>query len=1004
MQNKGTIRLFAFLFALVSVYQLYFTFKAKSVESNAVEYANGDAVKEQYYLDSIADQPVMTFLGVKDFTYSQVKEKELNLGLDLKGGINVILQVSVKDILIGLSNDSHNPVFNAALLNASKAQADSQDDYLTLFFRAFETEAAAKGGTVKLADADIFGNKDLRGKVNFEMTPAEVEAVIREEADGAVDRAFQVLRARIDKFGVAQPNIQRLENSGRILVELPGVKDAERVKKLLQSTAQLEFWETYTNDQVAGFLQSANARLRDLNVAPAKVVEKTEADKVAETTTSQIDSLLATTDSKPAEDLDVDASATNNPLFSLLDPRSYQGSPVIGYASIRDTAAIDAYLKMREIKELLPSNLQYVKFLWDAKPDPRNGNRLALYAMRGNRDNTPPLGGDVITDANSDFEQSNNMPVVSMEMSKSGARAWQKLTTENVDKSIAIVLDGYVYSAPRVNEPISGGRSQISGRFTITESQDLANILKAGKLPAPAHIIQAEIIGPSLGQEAIDSGVLSFGISLLIVLAWMFFYYGQAGWFSDIALAANILFIFGVLASIGAVLTLPGIAGIVLTIGMSVDANVLIYERIREEMKKGKGMKLAIHDGYKQAYSSILDANITTLLTGIILYVFGTGPVQGFATTLIIGILTSLFSAIFITRLLIERKLKADKSITFSTAGTDNWFANPSFDFLGKRKLAYMVSGTIVVLGLLSLFTRGLNQGVDFVGGRTFTVRFDHTVKTGDIADDLATVFINADGKQMKPEVKTLGGSNQVKITTKYKIDQDGAEIDHEVNELLYKGLNKYLPTDYGYDSFIGGEDSNVGIMQSVKVGPTIADDIKTSAVEAILFSLIVVFLYILFRFRKVGFSSGAVIAVFHDAIIVLSLFSILHGFLPFSLEIDQAFIAAILTVIGYSLNDTVVVFDRIREVLGEHHKGRSFKGMVNEAMNSTLSRTINTSLTTFFVILSIFIFAETIRGFMFALLVGIVVGTYSSLFIATPAMYDIEHRRKDGLAKNDED
>ena len=1001
MQNKGTIKLFAFLFALVSIYQLYFTFKAKSVESNAVEYAEGNAVKQQYYLDSIAEQPVMTFLGIKKYTYNQVKEKELNLGLDLKGGINVILQVSVKDILIGLSNDSRNPVFNSALVNASKAQADSQDDYLTLFFRAFETETASKGGSVKLTDADIFGNKDLRGKVNNDMTPAEVESVIREEADGAVDRAFQVLRARIDKFGVAQPNIQRLENSGRILVELPGVKDAERVKKLLQSTAQLEFWETYTNDQVSGFLQSANARLRDLVEAPK--AKKTEADKVGEDVASQVDSLLANTDSKPNEELNNDAVAAN-PLFSLLDPRTYQGSPVIGYAAIKDTAAIDSYLNRREIKELIPSSLQYIMFRWDAKPDPRNGNRLALYAMKGNRESVPPLGGDVITDANSDFDQTNNMPVVSMEMSKSGARAWQKLTTENVDRSIAIVLDNYVYSAPRVNEPISGGRSQISGRFTVEESQDLANILKAGKLPAPAHIIQAEIIGPSLGQEAIDSGILSFGISLLIVLAWMFFYYGQAGWFSDIALAANILFIFGVLASIGAVLTLPGIAGIVLTIGMSVDANVLIYERIREEMKKGKGMKLAIQDGYTQAYSSILDANITTLLTGIILYVFGTGPVQGFATTLIIGILTSLFSAIFITRLLIERKLKADKAITFSTAGTDKWFSNPHFDFLGKRKLAYVVSGTIVILGLFSLFTRGLNQGVDFVGGRTFTVRFDSSVKTQDIANDLATVFINADGKQMKPEVKTLGGANQVKITTKYKIDQDGAEIDHEVNELLYKGLTKYLPANYPYDAFVGGADSNVGIMQSVKVGPTIADDIRSSAVEAILFSLIVVFFYILFRFRKVGFSSGAVIAVFHDAIIVLALFSILHGFLPFSLEIDQAFIAAILTVIGYSLNDTVVVFDRIREVLGEHHKGRSFKAMVNEAVNSTLSRTINTSLTTFFVILSIFVFAETIRGFMFALLVGIVVGTYSSLFIASPIMYDIEHRRKDGLAKNDED
>ena len=996
MQNKGTIRLFTILLALVSVYQLYFTFKAKSVENDAVEYANGDAVKQQYYLDSIAEQPVMTFMGIKDFTYTEVKEKELNLGLDLKGGINVILQVSVKDILVGLSNDSKNPVFNAALSKASKAQLDSQDDYLTLFFKAFAEENKAQGNKTKLAAADIFGNKDLRGKVNFEMTDGEVEDVIRTESDGAIDRAFTVLRARIDKFGVAQPNIQRLENSGRILVELPGVKDAERVKKLLQSTAQLEFWETYKNTQTMAYLQSVNVRLRDLVEVPK--TPKTEADIVKEDVASNVDSLLAGTDIDSTEDLNVDALAAN-PLFSILDPRAYQGSPVVGYSAIRDTAKVNEYLAMRESKELIPADLQYVKFYWESKPDPRMGNRLALYALRTNRDMVPPLGGDVITDAKSDFDQTNNMPVVSMEMSKSGARAWHKLTGENVDQSIAIVLDGYVYSAPNVNEPISGGRSQISGRFTVMESQDLANVLKAGKLPAPARIIQAEIIGPSLGQEAIDSGIFAFGISLLIVLAWMFFYYGTAGFFSDIALMANVLFIFGVLSSIGAVLTLPGIAGIVLTIGMSVDANVLIYERIREELRKGKGVKLAVQDGYSQAYSSILDANITTLLTGIILFTFGTGPVQGFATTLIIGILTSLFSAIFITRMLIEKKISHNKVVSFSTAGTDKWFANPSFDFLGKRKIAYIASSAIIIIGLGSLFTKGLNQGVDFVGGRTFTVRFDHTVKTQDIANDLATVFIDESGNKMTPEVKTLGSDHQVKVTTKYKIDNDAAEVDHEVNELLFKGLKNYLPAGYDYDSFVGGADSNVGIMQSVKVGPTIADDIKDAAFLAIIFSLIVVFLYILLRFRKVGFSSGAVVAVFHDTLIVVSLFSILYGILPFSLEIDQAFIAAILTVIGYSLNDTVVVFDRIREVVGEH-KTRDFKELVNEAVNSTLSRTINTSLTTFFVVLSIFIFAETIRGFMFALLVGIVVGTYSSLFIATPVMYDIEAKKANKAIK----
>jgi SecD/SecF fusion protein len=993
MQNKGTIRLFAILFALVSIYQLYFTYVVKSVEKDAVEYAQGDVERQQYYLDSISDEAVTSFLGVKDYTYSEVKEKELNLGLDLKGGINVMLQVSVKDILVGLSNNSKNPVFNAALDKASNQQSDSQDTYLELFLEAFEQESNANGGSVKLASPDVFGHKDLRSKINLNMTNEEVAKVIRDEADGAIDRAFTVLRSRIDKFGVAQPNIQRLENSGRILVELPGVKDAERVKKLLQSTAHLEFWETYTIDQVFSFLQAADARLVDLVEAPVSAEKK-----VAEETVSDVDDLLGdSADSLDTNEGELNNLLSRNPLLSILDTRgSSMGSPVLGYASIKDTSKINDYLSRREVRDLLTSDLQYIKFHWEAKPDARAGNRLALYAVIGNREHSAPLAGDVITDAKADFDE-NNQPIVSMEMNKTGARVWYKLTEENINRSIAIVLDGYVYSAPRVNDAISGGRSQISGNFTVNESQDLANVLKAGKLPAPARIIQAEIIGPSLGQEAIDSGITSFGISLLIVLAWMFFYYGTAGMFSDFALAANILFIFGVLSSLGAVLTLPGIAGIVLTIGMSVDANVLIYERVREEIRKGKALKTAIQDGYSQAYSSILDANITTLLTGIILYVFGTGPVQGFATTLIIGILTSLFSAIFITRLMIERKLGKDKTISFSTAGTDKWFQNPNIDFLGKRKMAYTVSGIIILLGLVSLFTKGLNQGVDFVGGRTFTVRFENPVSTQELASTLENVFIDESGNKMAPEVKTLGSDNQVKITTKYKIEEDAVEVDHEINELLYNGLSSYLPAEFTYDQFVSGADSNVGIMQSVKVGPTIADDIKKDALLAISFSLIVVFLYILFRFRKVGFSTGAVVAVFHDSIIVLSLFSIGYGILPFSLEIDQAFIAAILTVIGYSLNDTVVVFDRIRETLNEH-KNRAFDLMVNQSMNATLSRTINTSLTTFFVILSIFLFAETIRGFMFALLVGIVVGTYSSLFIATPIMYDIEKKKNEGV------
>ena len=1005
MQNKGAIRLFAIVFALVCLYQLSFTWVAHRVENDAKTYAEGDAEKEQFFLDSIAGEGVYN-LGVKDYTYTEVKNRELNLGLDLKGGMNVILEVSVQDIISSLANDSKEPLFNAALAAAKERQKNSQDAFLNLFEQEFARLKAESNSPVDLASPTIFGTRELRERIPVDATDAQVMKVVREEAEGAIDRAFTVLRARIDKFGVAQPNIQRLGTTGRILVELPGVKDADRVKKLLQSTAQLEFWETFDNREVIQYLELANARLRDIVEKPTSGSNDTEGEDLSledlniegvegdsSQTEAGIDSL--------ANDSVSDALAFN-PLYEILQPNLVQVAgggyqpgtgPVIGFAEIKDTAKVNDYLNRDQINALLPSNLKFVKFLWGAKPYDQEGKFLPLYAIKSNREDKANLGGDKVTNAVQDYDEFGR-PSVSMNMNAEGAKIWKRMTTiasqdPQNPQSIAVVLDSYVYSAPSVNEPIPGGRSQISGSFTVAEAQDLANVLKAGKLPAPARIIQAEIVGPSLGQEAVNAGFQSFLIALAVVLLYMIFYYNKAGLASNLALLVNMFFIFGVLSSIGAVLTLPGIAGIVLTIGMAVDANVLIYERIREELRAGKGLNLAIVDGYKNAYSSIIDANVTTLLTGIILYVFGTGPIRGFATTLIIGILTSLFAAIFITRLVFEAQMAKKKNISFSSGATANAFTKFNIPFLNKRKMYYVVSGLIIAAGIASLSTRGLNQGVDFTGGRSFQVRFDQDVNTTDVRASLAKTF-TTEGNEVGIEVKTFGGSNQVRITTNFMIESTGLEGDAIVNDALYAGVADFYTSPISKDEFFNENESKAfGLMSATVVGPTIADDIKQAAFWSILFSLIIIFLYILIRFRKWQYSLGAVAAVFHDVMLVLSVFSLLNGVLPFSLEIDQAFIAAILTVIGYSINDTVVVFDRIREMLGMRRK-EDINTVVNKALNSTLSRTINTSLTTLFVLLVIFIFGgEVIRGFMFALMVGVLVGTYSSVCIATPVMVD---------------
>ncbi|PWG06606.1 protein translocase subunit SecDF [Polaribacter aquimarinus] len=982
MQNKGLIKLFAILFGLVSLYQLSFTFLAGKVEDDAKAYSEVKGVDsnarqrakfERTYLDSVANKDVID-LGIAKYSYNDVKDKEMNLGLDLKGGINAILQVSVKEVLKSLSNDSKNVFFNQALDAADAKQKDSNDNYLDLFFEEFEKIA----GNTKLSDPSIFGTKALSEKIKFNEDNATVKETLQEEINSSIGTAFEVLRSRIDKFGVTQPNIQRIGNSGRIQIELPGAKDIERVTKLITSKAELQFWEVYTNAEVQGFFFNANTKVAEI-LKDDTVLEK-EKDS---TKKDDIDDLLG-------EEKD-STNINQKNLFTYLYPNVAQSqqqmSSLVAQAKVLDTATVNNLLNRKEVRALLPKELRYVKFLWDYKTNKGvDGTELiGLYAIKSNRNDIATIEGDVILDAAQVFDQLNK-PEVSMTMNSSGTKQWAKMTTDNVGKFVAVVLDDYVYTAPSVNTPITGGRTSISGgSMTIAEAEDIATVLKAGKLPAAARIIQAEVVGPSLGQESIDASIWSFGLAIILVLVWMILYYGKAGLYADIALIVNILFIFGILASFNAVLTLPGIAGIILTIGMSVDANVIIFERIKEGLFKKKGLKQSVEEGFsvKGALSAIIDANITTLLTGIILYVFGTGPIKGFALTLMIGIATSLFTAVFITRLLIDGAVNKGANLTFNTSISKGWFQNINVEFLKKRKIAYIISGAIILAGVASIFSIGLKQGVDFKGGRSYVVRFNQDMNATEVASTLKGAFGTA------PEVKTYGTANQLKITTVYKIDEEGQEVDEQVQNTLFTGLESYLG-DTTYENFKPGfEKEGAGVMSYMKVEPTIADDIKTSALYAVFGSLLVVFLYILLRFRKVSYSIGAVIAVFHDVLIVLGVFSIFYKFMPFDMEIGQSFIAAILTVVGYSLNDTVVIFDRIREFAGIHTKWK-YSEVVDKALSSTLGRTINTSLTTLLVMLAIFLFGgDSIKGFMFALIVGVAVGTYSSLFVATPIMFD---------------
>ncbi len=1028
MQNKGAIRLFAIVFALVCIFQLSFTFFARKAEGNAKDFANSpksielanvlakgnplregmilDSIskaRERFFLDSIQNEVVYNIL-IRKYTYREVKEREINLGLDLKGGMNVTLEVSVPDIIVALSGKSKNATFREAIAKAKEKQKSTDQDFLSLFSESI------KELDPNFSLASVFSTIDLKDKINYNSSNDEVLAVLEEEVDGAIDRTFNILNTRINRFGVAQPNIQQLATKGRILVELPGIKEPERVRKLLQGTAQLEFWETWEFAETVGYFAQANQALVEMNAA-TNVVEKatstslnadqTTANSTSETTATEtstasdkslLNEIKQDTNSAKDENLAAAEFYKNNPIYEFLQP-NFQRDPssgnvypskgaAVGYASVKDTAAVNALLF--KTKNIFPTN---IRFMWTIHPLEKGSDIHSLVAIKvSSRDGEPALGGDVIVDASQDYSPTGQVEV-SMSMNAEGALTWKRLTGENIGRQVAIALDGLVYSYPVVNTEIAGGRSSISGGdMTVEEAQDIANILKAGKLPAPARIVQEEIVGPSLGQEGITSGLWSFVLAFMLVLAYMIFFYNRAGWVADLALMVNILFIFGVLASLGAVLTLPGIAGIVLTLGMAVDSNVIIYERIKEEIAFGKGIRLAITDGYKNAYSAIIDGNVTTLLTAIVLNIFGSGPIQGFATTLIIGIFTSLFTSIFISRLVFSKLMDGNKEITFSTKRTENIFKGVKFDFIGKRKIAYFISGTVIFLGIISLAVRGLSYGVDFSGGRTYVVRFDKSVATNDVRSTLTKEF------GQSPEVKTFGPDSQVKITTQYMINDDGDNVDLIIEEKLYNGLKGLYTKSLTFDEFSGNNsdaEQLTGILSSQKVGPTIVDEIIRGAFFAIFFALIIIFAYIAIRFKKWQYGVGGVIALFHDVMITLGIFSMFWGLLPFSMDMDQAFIAAILTIIGYSINDTVIIFDRIREYLGLHKK-TDLKTNINNALTSTLGRTLNTAGTTLVVLLAIFLFGgEIIRGFTFALLIGVAVGTYSSIFTASPIAYD---------------
>ncbi len=984
MKSKGAVKFFAIALVLVSIFQLSFTWKTNQIENDAKEFANGNEQLERGYLDSISRMQVYNFLGFKKFTYLQCKERELNLGLDLQGGMNVTLEVSLSDLVRGLSNNNPDPKFNEAINISAERLKTSQKDYVTLFAEAFKEVAPE----AKLSA--IFVNPSNRERIKLSSTNEEVTAYIRDEAKQAIDRSFQILRARIDKFGVTQPNIQKLEGSGRILVELPGVDNPARVRKLLQGSAKLEFFETFDNPEAFKYISAANDILKKSMLLNKNiVVDSTKADTTAAAASSSLAGLASTTtkpdstkkDTAKTAEKSFEDFAKENPLFAYLRPYADDKGMLVakgsscGTAMVKDTAKINALLNRPEVKMTLPGN---IRFAWEYKGIGENQEGVILHALKTSRDGSASLTGDKVTDAKRDISQTGEVEV-SMTMNGEGAKIWKNLTRNNIGHSVAIVLDDVVYSAPNVQSEIPNGRSNITGSFSNEEAGDLANILKSGKLPAPTRIVEEAVVGPTLGAEAIQNGLLSMIIATVVILIFMVVYYNNSGYVADFAVLINVFFIIGVLASLGAALTLPGIAGIVLTIGMAVDANVLINERVKDELAGARSLKNAVTDGYQHAASSIIDSNLTTLLAGFVLYTFGTGPVQGFAITLIIGIISSMFTAVLLTRVITEWQLDKGTVVKYSRAFSEKAFQNLNYDFVKNRFKFYAFSGIIIGFGIVSMFTKGFTLGVDFKGGWTYTVQLqkDQKLNNDQVREGLSKAFGTA------PEVKTVGTDNKFKVTTTYLIDDQSAEASEKVESKLKEGF--------------AGMNLTYEVLSSNKVGPTIANDIKVSSIWAAIIALLGIGLYVLIRFKKWQYALGATLALAHDVLMMMGFYSIFDGILPFSMEVDQNFIAAVLTIIGFSINDTVVVFDRIREFLGTHHHETNKPKIINDALNNTLNRTIITSLTVFMVALVLFIFGgDVIKGFTFALLVGIFFGTYSSIAIATPIVIDFDKKNKE--------
>ena len=1000
MQNKGFVRVFAILLTLVCVFYLSFSFVTRHYTNKAKEFAKGDARAEQAYLDSLANEKV--YFG--NWTLKDCREMEIGLGLDLKGGMNVILEVSVPDVIKVLADNKTDEAFNQALANAAKLATTSQEDVITLFIKEYHKLAPAG----KLSE--LFATQQLKDKVNQKSSDAEVEKVLREEVKAAVENSYNVLRTRIDRFGVVQPNIQSLEDKmGRIMVELPGIKEPERVRKLLQGSANLEFWETYTAKDVAPYLQSADAKLR--TILARETGDQAEADSTASdsaavapamTQATTADSLAAALKGESKEQTaNMEQIKKEHPLLAILQVNPNNG-PVAGYANAKDTAEINKYLSMPEVMAEMPKDLRLKWGVSAFEYDPK-AQTFELYAIRSTeRNGKAPLEGDVVVNAKDEYDQYGK-PAVSMSMNTDGARRWAQLTKQNIGKSIAIVLDGYVYSAPNVNNEITGGNSQITGHFTPEQAKDLANVLKSGKMPAPAHIVQEDIVGPSLGQASINAGIMSFIVALILLMIYMCAMYGFIpGMVANGALVLNMFFTLGILSSFQAALTMSGIAGMVLALGMAVDANVLIYERTKEELRSGKGVKKALADGYSNAFSAIFDSNLTSIITGIILFNFGTGPIRGFATTLIIGILISFFTAVFMTRLFYDHFMGKDKllNLTFSSSISKNLMANVRFDFMGRNKLWLTITGTAVVVCLAFLMTRGLSQSIDFTGGRNFKVQFENKVEPEQIRELISSKFGDAN-----VSVIAIGTDGKtVRISTNYRIEEEGNNVDSEIEAYLYETLKPVLTQNITLETFIDRENHTGGsIISSQKVGPSIADDIKVSAIWSVVLALIAIGIYILIRFRNIAYSIGSVAALACDTIVILGAYSICWGWMPFSLEIDQTFIGAILTAIGYSINDKMVIFDRVREFFGLYPKRSKFQ-LFNDSLNTTLARTINTSFSTLIVLLCIFILGgDSIRSFAFAMILGVVFGTLSSLFVASPVAYLLMKNKKAGEVVTEE-